>query len=442
MTLARDLRALRERVPYGPADLFHLARTPVGRTQLAAAAAWFAWYPLAPLAALWRRSVLRRVPVVGVTGSFGKTTTTRAVAAALGLPPPSPANYRGYLAAELLRRGPAASALVCEVGISRSGQMRQYGRLLRPSVAVVTAVGSEHATSIGGLDAIAREKGDLVAALAPGGVAVLAGDDARVRAMAARTRERAVTFGFGAGCDYRAVDFALDWPRGSRFVAEGPGFRVDVAVRFVAAHQAESALAALAVAAELGVPAPMAATRLASLPPTPSRLELVPLPGGAFALRDEYKCTADTVGAALEALSRLPVARRFLVLGDMAEAPRPLHRAYLALGEQAGRAVDRLICVGEHYRWVAKGASRAGLRPAAISTTRDLAEAAALLARELAAGDVVLLKGRSLEKLDRVALRLAGRRVACDLRRCRSRALRCDDCAMLERGWGGLRPVT
>jgi UDP-N-acetylmuramoyl-tripeptide--D-alanyl-D-alanine ligase len=442
MTLARDLRALRERVPYGLADLLHLARTPVGRQQLVAAVAWFAWYPLAPLAALWRRTVLRRVPVVGVTGSFGKTTTTRAVARALDLPLPPAANFRGYLATALLRRGPGAAAVVCEVGISRAGQMRQYGRMLRPRVAVVTAVGAEHATSLGGLDEIAREKGDLVAALAPGGVAVLAGDDSRVREMAARTRERVVTFGFGAACDYRAVALALDWPRGSRMAVEGPGFRVDVAVPFVARHQAESALAALAVAAELGVPAPVAAARLATLPPTPSRLELVPLPSGAHVLRDEYKCTADTVGAAFEVLAGLPAGRRFAVLGDMAEAPRPLHRSYLALGDRAGRAVDRLICVGENYRWVAKGARRAGLRPEAISTTRDLAEAAELLARELASGDVVLLKGRSLEKLDRVALRLLGRRVACQLPRCRCRSLRCDDCAMLERGWRGLRPVT
>lgn len=442
MTLARDLRALRERAPYGPADLLHLARTPVGRLQLKAAVSWFAWYPLAPLAALWRRTMLRGVGVVGVTGSFGKTTTSRAVATALGVPLPPVANYRGHLATALLRRGPASRAVVCEVGISRPGQMRQYGRMIRPDVAVVTVVGSEHAVALGGLDDIAREKGELVAALAPGGVAVLAGDDPRVRAMAGRTGERAVTFGFGDDCDYRAVDLRLDWPRGSRFTIVGPGFSAEASVRLLARHQVESALAAVAVAVERGVAPATVVARLAELAPTPQRLELVTLDNGAFLLRDEYKFVLDAAPAAFELLAQLPAERRFAVLGDLAEAPRPLHRTYLALGTQVAAVTDRLICVGDHRRTLATGARRGGLAPAAISSTRDLGEAAEILRAELRAGDVVLLKGRSLEKLDRIALRLLGRRVGCDIPRCRARALACDDCALLERGWGRLRPVT
>lgn len=442
MTLARDLRALRERVPYRPADLFHLARTPVGRRQLTAALSWFSWYPLHPLAALWRRSMLRGVSVVGVTGSLGKTTTSRAVATALGVPLPPAANYRGHLAIALLRRGPTSRAVVCEVGISRPGQMRQYGRMIRPDVAVVTVVGSEHAVSLGSLDDIAREKGDLVAAIAPGGVAVLAGDDPRVRAMASRTGERAVTFGFGDGCDYRAVDLKLDWPRGSRFTVEGPDFLAEATVRFLARHQVESALAAVAVAVERGVPPATAVARLAELAPTPRRLELVALDSGAFLLRDEYKFVFDAAPAAFELLAQLPAERRFVVLGDLAEAPRPLHRTYRALGMQVAAVADRLICVGEHRRALESGARRGGLAPTAISATRDLGKAAEILRNELGAGDIVLLKGRTLEKLDRIALRLLGREVICDIPRCRARALACDDCAMLERGWGRLRPVT
>lgn len=148
---------------------------------------------------------------MAVVGSFGKTTATRAVMAALGrsYAQHTSWNARGFLPLRLLLTPPLALHRVFEVGIRRPGTMVRYARFLRPDVVVVTSIGSEHARSLGPPEEIRDEKAHMVRALSPDGLAVLNGDDPNVRWMSTQTEARVVTYGFGAENDVRASGVRL-----------------------------------------------------------------------------------------------------------------------------------------------------------------------------------------------------------------------------------------
>lgn len=440
--MARRFAYLRRHLRYGPRDLWHLVRNPVGRGQLRTAAAWLV-FPLAALAAgSWRRVVLRRTPVIAIVGSFGKTTTTRAVALALGVPPPPRANCSTPLALAVLRHRPGRP-LVVETGISRPGQMRAYARMLRPDVTVVTSIGSEHRGSLGPLARTQFEKGWMLQALAPGGVAVLNGDDPGVMAMAGRAGgRRQVRVGFEAANDIRAEQVRMDWPTGTDFMLVAPGWQAPARVGLVGRHLLRAPLAAVAVASELGVEPAAIVERLAALEPVPARLQPVTLPGGAVVLRDDLKSGLETIDAALATLAEVPAPRRLVVLGDITEPEKPLTTTYRELGRRVGQVAHRVFYLGHHAGQLRSGAAAAGLASERVSEHGDVLELADAVARELRAGDVVLIKGRLDQKLGRVALALAGRPVGCRLKSCRARGMACERCPVLETGWGSLQPVT
>ncbi len=165
--------------------------------------------------------------VVGVTGSIAKTSTKEAIATVLGarwrtLKNEGNQNNEVGLPLTVLRLGPEHEAAVLEMGMYVGGEIRDLAAIGRPRIGVVTAVHGVHLSRIGSIDAVERAKGELVEALpaaADGGVAVLNADDPRVRRMDARTRARALTYGFAEDADVRAVDIAS---RGR----DGMGFRL------------------------------------------------------------------------------------------------------------------------------------------------------------------------------------------------------------------------
>jgi UDP-N-acetylmuramoyl-tripeptide--D-alanyl-D-alanine ligase len=433
-------------VRYGLGDVPALLRTPVGRATIGEACFCLAWPLLSRLAGAYRAGAVRNTRVVAVVGSSGKTTTTRAVAAALGRGSGRAAgsNYSSYLAAGVLRIRPDAPHAVFEVGISRPGQMAGYARLLRPDVAVVTAIGSEHNRRLGGLERTRAEKARMVRALPRAGLAVLNRDDPHVRWMAGRTRARVSTFGFGAESDVRAGDVALDWPHGTRFTLRAAGQTRPVRARLIGRPMVYAILAAVAVGLEEGFELDALLPRLEALPPTPGRLEVDTLANGAALLRDDHKSTVETLDAALGVLAEVPARRRLVVLGEIDDPPGSPWPHYRRVGERVGRVATRAVIVGtaESFRHYAAGASRAGLGAQALVHAGPSVRAAiALLRGELGPGDVVLLKGRWGQRLERVALALAGNRVHCDITYCSLRLGRCGRCPMLERGWSGLRVI-
>jgi UDP-N-acetylmuramyl pentapeptide synthase len=418
----------------------------MGRAKLARLPVRLSWPLLVRLAAFHRSTVSRSTRLVSVVGSFGKTTTARAVAAALGLDAglQDGRNTWGALVWKLLAVRPGDRHAVIEVGIRRPGEMRTFARMLQPDLAVVTCVGSEHHRSFGTLDATAREKAEMVGHLPADGVAVLNGDDPRVARMADVTAARVVTYGFGAGNTVRAEAAQIEWPRGTRVAFVAAGQRGEAHIRLIGRPMVYCFLAGLAAALAEGLDLARAVQSLEALEPTRGRLPPIPLAGGAFVLRDDQKSALETIDAALDVMAELPGRRRIVVLGSISEPPPGARAEYRRLGARVARVADRAVFVGNHCRAMAAGAAKAGAPRSALTTAgRRVSAAVEAVRADLRPGDVVLVKGRNMERLERVALALTGRAVRCDIPECRAHGFHsCERCPMLERGWDGLRPAT
>jgi UDP-N-acetylmuramoyl-tripeptide--D-alanyl-D-alanine ligase len=314
--------------------------------------------------------------------------------------------------------------------------------MLRPDIVVVTSVGSEHRGSFTGSETVQGEKAQMVRGLAPSGVAILHGDDPLAAGMATVAPGRVVCFGLREENDVRAEQVRLDWPRGTEFVLVSFGYRLAARVGLVGGHTLSAGLAAAAVAQELGVPPEVVVQRLASLLPTPGRMQPVRLPSGAVLLRDDYKSGLETIHAALAVLAEIPALRRIAALGDVTEPEGPQRQVYRNLGGRVAHAATRILYVGNKFGPLASGAREAGIARAFVTDHANVHALAAALGSELREGDVVLLKGRTDQKFERVALILSGRTVRCTIRSCHVRSFPCESCALLEAGWGKRRQVT
>ncbi|MCB1278754.1 Mur ligase family protein [Prosthecobacter sp.] len=420
-------------------DLPDLVCTSLGRAKCAAA--WnYASFPLfAPVAALYRRLVVRKTRIIAVVGSQGKTTAQSAVCAVLGLPDNGRDNRNSWsdVAWRLLRVRPRTPRAVFEVGIAKPGQMRHYARILRPQVTVVTTIGSDHNRSLPSLEVTRWEKAAMVRALSAEGLAVLNGDDPNVVWMKGETKARTIFYGFGAANDVRAEEFAVDWPHGARFTLHAGGQRRQVRSRLHGRHMVYPLLAAIAVAIAEGVDLDAAVSALESLKPVAGRMEMLLLQNGARLLCDDYKASQESFFSALDAFEQIPARRRIVVLGDVGEPVGSKHRLYREIGKRVGCMASRAILIGSsRMRDTARGAISSGMSPDAITGGSDVGvlKAAELLRAELCEGDVVLIKGRTTDRLRRVILALQGRQVRCDIRLCQVGDMECDACNRLESG--------
>ena len=415
--------------------LRHL-RTPIGRQHLWRKGRNYLWPQLRLLAGAHRRTLASRARIVAVVGSYGKTTTAAAVATALGLPLPRPGgNSFAGLALKLLRVPPWQRHAVFEVGIDGPGQMAPYAAMMRPEIAVVTTIGSEHHRSLGTLERTRQEKGRMVAGLRADGTAVLNCDDPNVMAMAAMTGARVVTYGFDAAADVRASDIRIDWPYGTRLALHVAGATYDVRLQLLGRVMVYPFLAAIAVAWVEGIPLERVIAELEAMPPRPGRLQLLPLPQGAWLVRDDFKSSLETIEAALDVLTELP-GRRIVVLGSVSEPQGNQGVIYRHLGRRLAQIATRVVVVGSMFQRYAAGATAAGMpRGALVDARRDVRAAWKAVQAELAPGDIVLVKGRDTERLDRVALALQGRDVRCTIEFCDLVNVRCETCPKLETGW-------
>jgi UDP-N-acetylmuramoyl-tripeptide--D-alanyl-D-alanine ligase len=193
------------------------------------------------------------------------------------------------------------------------------------------------------------------------------------------------------------------------------------------------ALAAVAVGLQTGIPLDTIVERLATVEPAPGRLQVVRLANGAFMLRDDFKSPMETVDAALDVLEAIPAHRKLVVFGNIQEPPGSQGPICKSVGERIARVASFAVFACGNFQRYAVGARRARPLGAEVADAgHSVGRAAALIRERLGPGDVVVLvKGRSSERLDRVALALAGRDVRCDLKACYFLTTRCEDCSLL-----------
>ena len=369
---------------------------------------------LQELAAWWRKGSSARV--VGITGSTGKTIAKEIVADVLArtlkvLRNEGNLNSETGLPMTLLNLEPAHDVAVLEMSMYVEGEIARLAEIAQPEIGVVLAVHPTHLERAGSLEAIARAKSELPAALPAHGLAVLNADDPRVAAMAGVTAARVRTFGIGPTADVRATDVESHGVAGTTFTLHAPWGMRRLRSATPGRHLVPHALAAVIVGDHLGVPLDEVEAALAHGSRAPHRMALVEARGGATLIDDTYNASPVSMAAALDFLAESPVAAgraRYAVLGDMLELGPDEERLHREVGGRVATIADALVAVGERGRWIAHAALAAGLNR--VTTARDADEAVAVVERELAPGigDLLLVKGSRGVELDRLVAALVG----------------------------------
>jgi UDP-N-acetylmuramoyl-tripeptide--D-alanyl-D-alanine ligase len=340
-----------------------------------------------------------RVPVVGLTGSSGKTTTRRLIACALAQLGPvhqTTGNLNNHLGVPLtlLATPDGAAAAVVEMGTSAPGEIRFLAELGVPDVRVIVNVGPAHLEELGGLEGVAREKGALFDTARPGDVCVVNADDPFLRDRAVPGRR--LTWGAAEGADVRLLDVTVDaegWRTVARYAT--PAGVVEATIPTPGTHVAHDAGAALAVAVALGLDVRRAAADLAAYEPVGMRMRPESLPGGVVAINDAYNANPASTKASLDTLASMP-GRRVAVLGDMLElgaGEAAFHREVAA--HAAGLGLDLVVLVGPRMAAAADAAPGAWVD----ATTEAVGPR---LAAWLRPGDRVLFKGSRGARVERV----------------------------------------
>lgn len=351
--------------------------------------------------AKWRRDRLD-LTVIGVTGSVGKTSAKESIAAVLGQKYRvyrSPGNFNNEigLPLSLLEAPDDVEVMVLEMGGAYAhGELTMLAGIAEPQVGVVTNVFPVHLERMGTIEAIAQTKSELVQALPADGIAVLNGDDERVRAMASLTVARVVTYGLGSDNDVRASNVITDGLKGTNFWLTIDGERFFIKVPFVGSHGVQVALVALAVGHAFGMHISEMLVGLQD-PGTQVRLMFVPGPAGSSLIDDTYNASTPSVLSALGLLAEIPARRRIAVLGEMRELGRISESEHRVVGRRAGEIVDVLLTYGADADVVAEEAESSGEDGRPVTVRRfaegQKDEIVEFLRSELRDGDVVLFKG-------------------------------------------------
>lgn len=341
------------------------------------------------------------IPVIGVTGSNGKTTTKEMIAAVLAekhsvMKSSGNLNNHIGLPLSLCKLNQDATVAILEMGINHFDEMKQLCEIARPTHGVITNIGKSHLEFLGDLDGVARAKGEMLDYLSDNGTAFLNGDDphlARMKGIASRT----ITFGFSDGCHVTGRDRGVD-------VNGCPQLELDGCVVTLAVpgrHNLYNALAAVAVARAFDVPEQSIFHALTYCSPLSQRMERLEV-SGVYILNDAYNANPSSVRAALLALQEISEAgRRIVVLGDMLELGESARVEHSRVGELIAEVgVCAFFCFGPEMQFAAQRARDLGVREAIhFESKQDLVEA---LRHVVHKGDVVLVKGSRGMRMEEV----------------------------------------
>jgi len=331
-------------------------------------------------------------PVIGVTGSVGKTSTKDLAWAALAASRRTWANERSFnneqgLPTTLLNTPDGTEVLMLEMGMRGFGEIAELCAIARPTIGVITRVAEAHSDRLGGIEGVAVAKAELIQSLPADGTAILNADDHRVRSMRSVSAAPVLLYGEADDADVRVSEIRLDDLARASFHLDTPWGAVDVRLGISGRHMANNAAAALACVGVVGGDLAAGAAALADVGLTAMRMDVQRTAAGAIILNDSYNANPTSMRAALDALAALPATRRFAVLGLMAEiSDAPAEHA--AIVRYAG---ERGIDV------IAYGTDLYGMAP--------VDDPVATLG-SLAGGEAVLVKGSRVVGLERVAARL------------------------------------
>lgn len=348
---------------------------------------------LLQLAGWYRRRF--RLPVVGLTGSVGKTTTKEFIALVLGakyntLKTQGNLNNEIGVPQMLFRLEDSHTAAVIEMGMNHFGEISRLTRAVAPTVGLITNIGVSHIENLGSRAGILQAKLEILEGMAPDAPLIVNVDNDMLRTVKLGDRPL-LTFAIDdQSADFTATDIAEQGST-TTFTVHHSTFTRSVTIPTVGIHNVYNALAAMAVGYATGVDPVAAAAALANYVPAGMRQNLVQV-GGVQVIEDCYNASPDSMRAALQTLGKLPVHRRYAVLGAMLELGDYAKEAHTQVGKMAAEnGIDGVLAYGADAAYIVEAAKQAGLENARLFDTKEaLAQA---LAQQVQSGDGVLFKG-------------------------------------------------
>lgn len=339
------------------------------------------------------------VQVIGITGSNGKTTTKKMIAAVVGRSfstLSSHGNFNNHigLPLTLLKLNPGHRCAVLEMGANHPGEIAYLTRICRPDIAVVTNVGPAHLEGFGSLEGVVSAKGELLEHMAPDGVAILNAEDQRVVSMAGRAPGQVLYYGISKKAHVQASNIVQQEGKTS-FRLQMPGHQLDICIQVPGSFMVLNALAAACVGYYIGLEASEIKEALEKdFKPAPARLNIFETQDGIRIIDDTYNANPVSMAAALEVLNSLKGQHRgIFVAGDMLELGKHAPDLHKKIGEMAAHSkISRLYAAGVHAEKVMEGAKAGGMATKNIFLgTKE--EILSELKNQLRSGDWVLLKG-------------------------------------------------
>lgn len=349
----------------------------------------------------WRRR--QTAPVIGITGSFGKTTAREMIFSVLsqtGYGVRSRKNFNNHLGVPLsiLDMQSHHTFAVLEIGASARGEVHQLAGIAEPQIGVVTGIGPAHLEGLGTVENIAATKAELIESLPSTGLAVLAGDDPHVRQMASRSLARVLFVGESEINDVRAIRVE-NGNECLSFELDSYQYRVPALGR----HHLTAAIVAVALGREFGLSPNRIDEGLQEFRPARGRCNYRRI-GSCHVIDDTYNSNPRSLEAACRMLSDWCGANQsILVTGDMLELGPSAELLHFEAGVAAARAeVDHVVAVGRHAPDFIRGAQQAGMRKTQTHACETIDEVTRTLQSELQPNDVVVVKGSRGMKMERV----------------------------------------
>jgi UDP-N-acetylmuramoyl-tripeptide--D-alanyl-D-alanine ligase len=360
--------------------------------------------------ASWHRSQLQ-IPVIGITGSCGKTTTKNILMELLStvrrtVGSPNSFNNDIGVPHTLFLADQDTETLIVEMGTNHPGEIAALCRTARPTAGIITNIGASHLEGLLSIDGVAREKGELAASLPRDGFCVLNADCGFTPELRAMTAAQVITFSVEGNGD---LDAREPW-----FHSGGTTFRLEgreVTFPLLGRHNVQNLLAALAACRGLGVELDEVLPAVSRLSGGHRRMERHEIEGVTL-FDDTYNANPESAKASVRVLAGLHgFDRRILVLGDMLELGEFAAELHHAVGiDAAANGIDELVLVGDLCRATAAGALEGGLAAEHIHHAADVPEAARFVRDTWREGDVVLVKGSRAVGLERLVSDLLGGR--------------------------------
>lgn len=348
-------------------------------------------------------------PVIGVTGSTGKTTTKDFITSVLSVRSRVVAthgNQNNELGVPLtiLRAGADTDVLVVEMAMRGQGQIARLCEIARPSAGIVTNVGTSHIELLGNQEAIADAKGELVVSIPASGAIFLNADDAYSAGLADKASARVVRYGVENPTEIAARDVGVDAEGCASFTLTSEQGNRDVHLAIPGRHNVYNALAAAAVGLHLDVGLDDVVEGLESAEAGEMRMQAFQSASGVFVINDAYNANPTSMRAAIETLADMQTGgSRIAVLGDMAELGSLTELAHFRIGEEVARLpIDTLVTVGKRAQRISDGARAEGMDTTQIHPFDSVENAARCLSELLVPGDVVLVKASRVMGLERI----------------------------------------